>query len=75
MDSACSPGCTATIALVTWFDTLKPGGLRGGVMLDSTDIDSDFQVLSARGLLLTKIKQQPWAVTRCSKMRTATVGF
>lgn len=52
-------GCTTTIALVTWFDTMKPGGLQG-VMLNVTDIDQDHRELSARGLSLSAIDQQPW---------------
>ena len=52
-------GCSTTIALVTWFETMRPGGLHG-VMLNSTDIDRDHQDLSAKGLQLTKIEQQPW---------------
>jgi catechol 2,3-dioxygenase-like lactoylglutathione lyase family enzyme len=53
------PGCTTTIALVTWFDTMKPGGLQG-VMLNSSDIDGDHRLLSSRGLQLSNIEQQPW---------------
>lgn len=53
------PGCATTIALVTWFDSMKPGGLQG-VMLNSTDLDGDHQLLSSRGLQLSKIEQQPW---------------
>jgi catechol 2,3-dioxygenase-like lactoylglutathione lyase family enzyme len=53
------PGCATTIALVTWFDNMKPGALQG-VMLNSTDIDSDHQILTSRGLQLSKIEQQPW---------------
>ena len=52
-------GCSTTIALVTWFDTMQPGGLQG-VMLNCTDIDQDHAELSARGLQLTPIEQQPW---------------
>jgi catechol 2,3-dioxygenase-like lactoylglutathione lyase family enzyme len=52
-------GCSTTIALVTWFDNMKPGGLQG-VMLNSTDIDSDHRMLSSRGVLLSAIEQQPW---------------
>jgi catechol 2,3-dioxygenase-like lactoylglutathione lyase family enzyme len=36
-------GCATTIALVSWFDTMKPGGLQG-VMLNSTDIDADHRL-------------------------------
>ena len=52
-------GCSTTIALVTWFDTMQPGGLQG-VMLNCTDIDQDHRELSARGLELSAIDQQPW---------------
>jgi catechol 2,3-dioxygenase-like lactoylglutathione lyase family enzyme len=53
------PGCSTTIALVTWFDAMKPGGLQG-VMLNVSDIDADHHELSGRGLKLTEIKQEPW---------------
>ncbi len=52
-------GCTTTIALVSWFEAMKPGGLQG-VMLNVTDIDKDHRELSARGLSLSAIEQQPW---------------
>jgi catechol 2,3-dioxygenase-like lactoylglutathione lyase family enzyme len=52
-------GCLTTIALVTWFETMKPGGLQG-VMLNVTDIERDHRELSARGLQLAEIKQEPW---------------
>ncbi|MGA2777705.1 MAG: VOC family protein [Steroidobacteraceae bacterium] len=52
-------GCATTIALVAWFDAMRPGGLQG-VMLNVTDIDRDHTALSARGLRLTDIKQEPW---------------
>lgn len=52
-------GCATTIALVTWFDTMRPGGLQG-VMLNVTDIDSEHALLSGRGITLSAIQQQPW---------------
>ena len=52
-------GCSTTIALVTWFEAMRPGGLQG-VMLNCTNIDQDHQELSARGLKLSPIEQQPW---------------
>ncbi len=52
-------GCSTTIALVSWFDAMRPGGLQG-VMLNSTDIDRDRRELAERGLALTEIKQEPW---------------
>jgi catechol 2,3-dioxygenase-like lactoylglutathione lyase family enzyme len=51
-------GCPTTIALVTWFDRMPPGGPQG-VMLNVSDIDHEHAELSARGLELTKIGQQP----------------
>jgi catechol 2,3-dioxygenase-like lactoylglutathione lyase family enzyme len=52
-------GCSTTVALVTWFDAMRPGGLQG-VMLNCTDIAQDHAVLSQRGLKLSDIEQQPW---------------
>lgn len=52
-------GQSVTIALVTWFDQMKPGGLQG-VMVNTTDIDAEHAVLRSRGLELTEIKQEPW---------------
>ena len=52
-------GCLTTITLVTWFETMKPGGLQG-VMLNVTDIERDHKLLSERGLQLAEIQQQPW---------------
>jgi catechol 2,3-dioxygenase-like lactoylglutathione lyase family enzyme len=52
-------GCLTTIALVTWFETMRPGGLQG-VMLNVTDIERDHKEISQRGLKLADIKQEPW---------------
>lgn len=52
-------GCATTIALVTWFETMRPGGLQG-VMLNVTNIDADHAVLAARGLVLSEIKAESW---------------
>jgi len=52
-------GCSTTIALVTWFESMRPGGLQG-VMLNSSDIERDYEELTGRGLALTEIKQEPW---------------
>jgi catechol 2,3-dioxygenase-like lactoylglutathione lyase family enzyme len=52
-------GCLTTIALVTWFEDMKPGALQG-VMLNVTDIERDHKELSGRGLQLAEIKQEPW---------------
>jgi catechol 2,3-dioxygenase-like lactoylglutathione lyase family enzyme len=52
-------GCLTTIALVTWFETMRPGGLQG-VMLNVTDIERDHKEISQRGLKLADVKQEPW---------------
>jgi predicted enzyme related to lactoylglutathione lyase len=52
-------GCSTTVALVTWFDKMPPGGLQG-VMLNVTDIDRDYAELTGKGLALSEIKQEPW---------------
>jgi catechol 2,3-dioxygenase-like lactoylglutathione lyase family enzyme len=52
-------GCLTTIALVMWFEAMKPGALQG-VMLNVTDIERDHKELSGRGLQLAEIKQEPW---------------
>lgn len=53
------PGQKVTIALVSWFEQMKPGGLQG-VMVNTQDIEAAHRTLSARGLQLTEIKQEPW---------------
>jgi predicted enzyme related to lactoylglutathione lyase len=53
------PGQTVTIALVTWFEQMKPGGLQG-VMVNTADIDAEHALLRSRGLQIGPIEQQPW---------------
>lgn len=53
------PGQGVTIALVTWFETMKPGGLQG-VMVNTDDIDAEHEALRQRGLVLSEIGQEPW---------------
>ncbi len=52
-------GCSTTIALVTWFERMPPGGLQG-VMLNVTDIDAEHARLAALGVALSPIGAQPW---------------
>jgi catechol 2,3-dioxygenase-like lactoylglutathione lyase family enzyme len=53
------PGQSVTIALVTWFETMKPGGLQG-VMVNTEDIDAEHKLLQGRGLNIGEVKQEPW---------------
>jgi len=52
-------GHSVTIALVTWFEQMKPGGLQG-VMVNTEDIDAEHKLLQSRGLEIGEIKQEPW---------------
>ena len=52
-------GCNTTIALVTWFEHMQPGGLQG-VMLNVTQIDDEYKRLTGLGLALSEVKQEPW---------------
>ena len=49
----------ATIALVTWFENLKPGNQQG-LMLGVPDIDAEHARLTAAGAPVSPIEQQPW---------------
>jgi len=53
------PGQPVTIALVTWFEQMQPGGLQG-VMVNTDDIDAEHARLTARGLQLSDIREEPW---------------
>ena len=53
------PGQSVTVALVTWFENMKPGGLQG-VMVNTEDIDAEQTLLRSRGLEIGEIKQEPW---------------
>ena len=53
------PGQNVTIALVTWFENMKPGGLQG-VMVNTADIHTEHASLQSRGLQIGEIKQEPW---------------
>lgn len=50
---------SVTIALVTWFDRMQPGGLQG-LMINSSNIDEDHRLLKGRNLEISDIKQEPW---------------
>lgn len=52
-------GQAVTITLVSWFETMKPGGLQG-VMVNTDDIDGEVERLAALGLALDPVKAEPW---------------
>jgi predicted enzyme related to lactoylglutathione lyase len=49
----------ATVALVTWFENLKPGNQQG-LMLGVPDIDAEYARLTAAGASVSPIEEQPW---------------
>lgn len=49
----------STIALVTWFEGMAPGGVAG-LMLHVPDIDAEYARLAARGVAVTPVAEEPW---------------
>ena len=49
----------ATIALVTWFDAMPPGGVQG-LMLGVADVDAEYARIGALGVALSPVDAQPW---------------
>ncbi|MFP5022722.1 VOC family protein [Pseudonocardia phyllosphaerae] len=52
------PGSTATLALVTWFDEMPAGSLRG-LVVDVPDLDAAYGALRERGLDIDPPTEQP----------------
>ena len=52
-------GGGATIALTTWFDALQPGGQQG-LMIAVADVDAEHARLTAAGLEVSPLGDQPW---------------
>lgn len=53
-------GRGTTLTLVTWFESMPAGSLRG-LVLETDDLDDDVQRLRAAGLPLPEgIQDQPW---------------
>ena len=49
----------STVALVGWFDKMPPGSVQG-LMLHVDDIDAEHARLSALGVGVSPIDEQPW---------------
>jgi catechol 2,3-dioxygenase-like lactoylglutathione lyase family enzyme len=49
----------ATIALVTWFEAMKPGHLQG-LMIGVADIDAEYARLLGLGVAVSPVEDQPW---------------
>lgn len=55
------PGSGTSITLVTWFDTMPPGSLKGSV-LTCDELEKTLAELSARGVTFAEdeIQEAPW---------------
>ena len=53
-------GGTTSLTLVTWFETMPAGSLKG-LVLETDDLDGDMAALSARGVKIEGgIQEAPW---------------
>jgi catechol 2,3-dioxygenase-like lactoylglutathione lyase family enzyme len=53
-------GSEASITLVTWFDSMPPGSLKG-LVLETSDMEATIDDLATRGFLVHgEIDDQPW---------------
>ena len=53
------PGSTTSVTLVTWFESMPAGSLRG-LVFATPDLDAAAADLTSKGVALTPIDQQPW---------------
>ncbi len=53
------PGAQTSITLVTWFDAMPAGSLKG-LVLETDDLDADLAVLAERGLKTGDVQEAPW---------------
>ena len=54
-----APGSQASLTLVTWFETMPAGSLRG-LVLESDDLEADIKALAARGVAVSDVQAAPW---------------
>jgi catechol 2,3-dioxygenase-like lactoylglutathione lyase family enzyme len=53
------PGGGTTLTLVTWFESMPAGSLKGTV-LETDDLDGDAVALAAKGVLVSDVENAPW---------------
>ena len=54
-----APGAQTSLTLVTWFETMPAGSLRG-LVIESDDLTADIEALGARGLAVSDVQAAPW---------------
>jgi catechol 2,3-dioxygenase-like lactoylglutathione lyase family enzyme len=53
-------GSQASITLVTWFETMPPGSLKG-LVVETDDLTGDIEAFAARGLKIAgDVQEAPW---------------
>jgi catechol 2,3-dioxygenase-like lactoylglutathione lyase family enzyme len=52
-------GGQTSMTLVTWFDTMAPGSLKG-LVVETDDLDGDVAALAARGVAVGDVETAPW---------------
>jgi catechol 2,3-dioxygenase-like lactoylglutathione lyase family enzyme len=53
-------GAETTLTLVTWFETMPPGSLKG-VVIETDDLEADVAALRDRGVTIEgDIQEAPW---------------
>ncbi len=53
-------GAATGITLVTWFDSMPPGSVKG-LVLETDDLDADVAALTGRGVVIEGgVQQAPW---------------
>lgn len=50
---------TVSITLVTWFEQMPPGSVCG-LVLETNDLEADYQELTQKGVALSPIQTAPW---------------
>ncbi|MGA2521776.1 MAG: VOC family protein [Acidimicrobiales bacterium] len=54
------PGAQTSVTLVTWFESMPAGSVRG-LVLESDDLESDVMALRVRGVTIEgEIQEAPW---------------
>jgi catechol 2,3-dioxygenase-like lactoylglutathione lyase family enzyme len=53
------PGAETSLTLVTWFETMLPGSLKG-LVLETDQLDEDVAALRAKGLDVGDIEEASW---------------
>jgi catechol 2,3-dioxygenase-like lactoylglutathione lyase family enzyme len=53
------PDSPTSITLVTWFESMRPGSLKG-IVLATPDVDAAAAELSSKGVQLSPMEDAPW---------------